>query len=126
LSLRWARWLEAVAGTRRLQPQLQWLAAVAIVAALWPILRRGLEPGPVAVAGADPALVLVWVVGAACAVGAAWRGKFPRLVALMLASGAGLATCVTFVWFSAPDLALTQLLVDVVTTVLILLGLRWL
>jgi multicomponent K+:H+ antiporter subunit A len=40
--------------------------------------------------------------------------------------GAGLATCLTFVWFSAPDLALTQLLVEVVTTVLILLGLRWL
>ncbi len=29
-------------------------------------------------------------------------------------------------WFSAPDLALTQLVVEVVTTVLILLGLRWL
>src|SRR5690606_3895901 len=35
-------------------------------------------------------------------------------------------TCITFVWFSAPDLALTQLLVEIVTTVLILLGLRWL
>ena len=32
----------------------------------------------------------------------------------------------TFVWFSAPDLALTQLLVEIVTTVLLLLGLRWL
>ena len=126
LSLRWARWLEALAGTRRLQPQLQWLAAVAIAAALWPILRRGLEPGPMAGTGADPALVLVWIVGGACAFGAAWQGKFHRLVALMLTGGAGLATCVTFVWFSAPDLALTQLLVEIVTTVLILLGLRWL
>jgi multicomponent K+:H+ antiporter subunit A len=34
--------------------------------------------------------------------------------------------CLTFVWFSAPDLAVTQLLVEIVTTVLILLGLRWL
>src|SRR5690606_16622289 len=40
--------------------------------------------------------------------------------------GAGLVTCVTFVWFSAPDLAVTRLLVEIVTTVLILLGLRWL
>ena len=40
--------------------------------------------------------------------------------------GAGLCTCVTFLWFSAPDLALTQLVVEIVTTVLILLGLRWL
>jgi multicomponent K+:H+ antiporter subunit A len=38
----------------------------------------------------------------------------------------GLVTCTTFVWFSAPDLAVTQLLVEIVTTVLILLGLRWL
>jgi len=34
--------------------------------------------------------------------------------------------CLTFVWLSAPDLALTQLLVEIVTTVLLLLGLRWL
>src|SRR3546814_7789835 len=32
----------------------------------------------------------------------------------------------SFAWFSAPDLALTQLLVEIVTTVLLLLGLRWL
>jgi multicomponent K+:H+ antiporter subunit A len=37
-----------------------------------------------------------------------------------------MASCVTFIWFSAPDLALTQLTVEVVTTVLLLLGLRWL
>lgn len=34
--------------------------------------------------------------------------------------------CISFVWLSAPDLAATQLLVEVVTTILILLGLRWL
>jgi multicomponent K+:H+ antiporter subunit A len=38
----------------------------------------------------------------------------------------GSSPCLTFVWFSAPDLALTQLAVEVVTTVLFLLGLRWL
>ncbi|MCW5721477.1 MAG: DUF4040 domain-containing protein, partial [Devosia sp.] len=43
-----------------------------------------------------------------------------------LMGGAGLVVCLTFVWLSAPDLALTQLLVEIVTTVLILLGLRWL
>src|SRR5690606_292302 len=35
-------------------------------------------------------------------------------------------TCLTFMWFSAPDLGLTQLVVEIVTTVLFLLGLRWL
>jgi multicomponent K+:H+ antiporter subunit A len=32
----------------------------------------------------------------------------------------------TFLWLSAPDLALTQMMVETVTAVLILLGLRWL
>jgi multicomponent K+:H+ antiporter subunit A len=40
--------------------------------------------------------------------------------------GAGVVTCLTFAWASAPDLAVTQLLVEIVTTVLLLLGLRWL
>jgi multicomponent K+:H+ antiporter subunit A len=39
---------------------------------------------------------------------------------------AGLTTVLTFAWFSAPDLALTQLVVETVTLILILLGLRWL
>jgi multicomponent K+:H+ antiporter subunit A len=41
-------------------------------------------------------------------------------------SVSGLVTVITFAWFSAPDLALTQLSVEAVTTVLIMLGLRWL
>jgi multicomponent K+:H+ antiporter subunit A len=65
-------------------------------------------------------------VGIACAVGAALKAKYHRLAALILVGGAGLITCVTFVWLSAPDLAVTQLLVEIVTTILILLGLRWL
>lgn len=126
LSWRWARALEALLGTRRLQPQLRALVGVAIVAAAVPLLRHGLDAGSRAPSALDPALALVWLVGMTCAVGAAWQAKYHRLAALILMGGAGLATCLTFVWFSAPDLALTQLLVEIVTTVLILLGLRWL
>ena len=75
---------------------------------------------------ASPAFVLLWVIGVVCAVGAAVMAKFHRLVAITLMGGAGLVTCLTFVWFSAPDLALTQIVVEVVTTMLFLLGLRWL
>ncbi len=91
-----------------------------------PLLQGGLPEGDLAVAAADPAFALMWLVGAACAIGAATQAKYHRLAALSLAGAAGLATCMTFVWFSAPDLALTQLVVEVVTVVLILLGLRWL
>jgi multicomponent K+:H+ antiporter subunit A len=125
LSWRWARPLEELLGTRRLQPQLGLLVCAAILAALWPLHVRGLEPGGRA-SDLDPALSLLWAVGLVCAVGAAYQAKYHRLAALILMGGAGLVTCVTFVWLSAPDLALTQLLVEIVTTVLILLGLRWL
>src|SRR3546814_13031389 len=64
--------------------------------------------------------------GGACAIAAAWQAKFHRLVALVLVGAAGLATCISFVWLSAPDLGLTQLLVEIVTLVLLLLCLRWL
>ena len=69
---------------------------------------------------------MIWAVGIACALAAAYQAKFHRLAALILLGGAGLVTCVSFVWLSAPDLALTQLVVETVTTVLLLLGLRWL
>jgi multicomponent K+:H+ antiporter subunit A len=93
---------------------------------LIPLLQGGLPAGNLAVAAAHPAFALMWLVGAACAIGAATQAKYHRLAALSLAGAAGLATCMTFVWFSAPDLALTQLVVEMVTLVLILLGLRWL
>jgi len=126
LLLRWARSLEELLGTQRLQPQLRLAVAAALLASLWPIFERGLQAGPLPWSRVDPALALAWAVGASCALGAAWQAKFHRLVALMLAGGAGLVVCLTFVWMSAPDLALTQLLVEIVTTVLLLLGLRWL
>lgn len=81
---------------------------------------------PAAVEQPDTALLFVWLIGGACAIGAAYQAKYHRLAALIMTGGAGLATCVTFAWLSAPDLALTQVLVEVVTTVLLLLGLRWL
>ncbi len=125
VSWRWARFLENHLGTRRLQPQLRLLVAVAFVAALWPLYSAGLGNGPEAT-GADPVFVAVWAIGILCALGAAYQAKFHRLAATILLGGAGLVTCITFVWLSAPDLALTQLLVEIVTTVLLLLGLRWL
>ncbi|WP_262297851.1 monovalent cation/H+ antiporter subunit A [Microvirga sesbaniae] len=126
LSWKWARSLERVVGTQRLQPQLRLLVGFAVLAALWPLYRRGFEAGSRPGTAFDPAFLLLWIVGGLCAIGAAWLAKFHRLAAMVLLGGAGLVTCITFVWFSAPDLAITQLLVEIVTTVLILLGLRWL
>jgi multicomponent K+:H+ antiporter subunit A len=126
LSWRFARTLERLLGTGRLQMQLRLLVCVTILAATLALLPYGLRQGGVTLSPADPVVALIWLVGGGCAIGAAYQAKYHRLAALALMGGAGLAICLTFVWFSAPDLALTQLLVEVVTTVLLLLGLRWL
>ncbi|KZC39218.1 MULTISPECIES: monovalent cation/H+ antiporter subunit A [Rhodanobacter] len=111
--------------SRRLQPQLLLIVLLALVAGTLAATSApfGFQPRWSSV---DPAFALLWLLGAACAIGAASQAKFHRLAALVLTGGAGLVSCVSFVWLSAPDLAATQLLVEVVTTILILLGLRWL
>jgi multicomponent K+:H+ antiporter subunit A len=126
LSWRLARWLENVLGTRRLQPQLRLLVGAAFIAALAPLYTHGFAIDPVSGRDLDFAFALIWTIGIACALGAAYQTKFHRLAGLILLGGTGLVTCVSFVWLSAPDLALTQLVVESVTTVLLLLGLRWL
>lgn len=113
-------------GTQRLQTQMLCLVLVAVVVAVAGHWHTELHAGDRPRVAGSPSFVVLWLVGVACAIGCAWQAKYHRLVALILAGGAGLVTCITFVWFSAPDLALTQLAVETVTTVLLLLGLRWL
>ena len=125
LSWRVARRLERLLGTDRLQPQLQLLVCAALLAGAVPLYARGIGMRRRATRF-DSAFGMIWAVGIACALAAAYQAKFHRLAALILLGGAGLVTCVSFVWLSAPDLALTQLVVETVTTVLLLLGLRWL
>jgi multicomponent K+:H+ antiporter subunit A len=124
--MRGARRLERLISTGRLQTQLFMLVAVALMAASLPMLDSGLSWGNRPKIPGSGVFVALWLIAIACALGAAWQAKYHRLAALTMVSVCGLMTCVTFVWFSAPDLALTQLVVEVVTTVLILLGLRWL
>lgn len=124
--MRLARRLERRISTQRLQTQLFLLVLVAVLAGLIPMLYSSLSWGDRPKIPGSIVFVTLWLLAIACALGAAWQAKYHRLAALTMVSVCGLMTCVTFVWFSAPDLALTQLVVEVVTTVLILLGLRWL
>jgi multicomponent K+:H+ antiporter subunit A len=122
-----ARGLEGHLGSERLQVQLRILFLTVLLAAVLAGVARGLDLfAPGKSTDFDPAFALMWVVGAACAVGAAERAKYHRLSATIFVGGAGLVSCLTFLWLSAPDLAVTQILVEIVTTVLLLLGLRWL
>jgi multicomponent K+:H+ antiporter subunit A len=120
-----AAWLLRWTGTRRLQVQLLVLMAAMVAVPLLVVHPLPALP-PLRMTDLDPLFALLWAIGAVCALGAAWQAKYHRLVALILAGGTGVVTSLTFLWMSAPDLALTQLMVETVTTVLILLGLRWL
>src|SRR5690554_853630 len=112
-------------GTRHLQPQLLMIMLGLLAALVWlatfiPHIELK-EPTEL-----DPWFASMWLIGMVCAVAAAWNAKYHRLAALVLVSGTGVVVSMTFLWLSAPDLSLTQLMVETVTTVLILLGLRWL
>ncbi|MFT7722115.1 MAG: monovalent cation/H+ antiporter subunit A [Roseateles sp.] len=121
-----ARRLVLRLSTRRLQPQLFTMLLIATLAGVASSLIVPLSWGDRTRVPATPEFVLLWAVAGACALGAAYQAKFHRLAALTMLGVVGLALCITFAWFSAPDLALTQLSVEVVTMVLFLLGLRWL
>ncbi|AYF49561.1 monovalent cation/H+ antiporter subunit A [Pseudomonas fluorescens] len=124
--MRGVRKIEKRISTKRLQTQLFLLVLAAVIAGLIPMLHSGISWGDRPKIPGSIVFVTLWLLAIACALGAAWQAKYHRLAALTMVSVCGLMTCITFVWFSAPDLALTQLVVEVVTTVLILLGLRWL
>ncbi len=124
--MRGVRRIEKRISTKRLQTQLFLLVLAAVIAGVIPMLNSSLSWGDRPKIPGSIVFVTLWLLAIACALGAAWQAKYHRLAALTMVSVCGLMTCITFVWFSAPDLALTQLVVEVVTTVLILLGLRWL
>ncbi|HET6519085.1 MAG TPA: monovalent cation/H+ antiporter subunit A, partial [Geminicoccaceae bacterium] len=79
--------------------------------------------GPLPGTPVDPVSAGVWVLLVVSCVGTAVLHR-RRLVALVLAGLVGLIVSLAFVHFSAPDLALTQLSVEVITIVLLLLALN--
>ncbi|MCG6943211.1 MAG: monovalent cation/H+ antiporter subunit A [Thiohalocapsa sp.] len=131
---RWVlRQVLALAGavTRLLDTgSLQRLAAVFIVTALVAGAVGIIPPrlpitGPVAVSAPDAASVLVAAMLVVVGLASVLIHQ-RRLTSLIVLGAAGLLVSLIFVKFSAPDLALTQLSVEVVTIVLLLLAMYFL
>lgn len=81
------------------------------------------EPGSRAVIPAGFPATAAWVVLATLCISLLfWHQN--RLLSLILTSGVGLIAALFFLQFSAPDLSLTQISVDIVTTILLLLALN--
>jgi len=111
----------------RLQRYLQLLAAMALGAGAWPFLAPGpsIQVAPLHLQGMNVGFAAVWLIGVTAAVAVVLAHR-QRLLALALLGAVGVVVCMAFVVFSAPDLALTQLLVEVVTVILMMLALKWL
>ena len=116
----------AMLQTGSLQRYLLLLVLMAIAAGVLPFLGSAVQAGPsVGDAPAGFAFVVIWAIGMASTVATVVKHR-QRLLALLLLGAVGLVVSLTFVYFSAPDLALTQLLVEVATIVLMMLALHWL
>jgi len=111
------------------RPALQRMVAITTLAAiaLASVGFWGFGPlrGAQALTPLDPVSLLAGGALLAAAIGTVLLHR-QRLVALLLLSVVGLIVSLAFVKFSAPDLALTQLSVEVVTIVLLLLALYFL
>jgi multicomponent K+:H+ antiporter subunit A len=123
-----SRGLTGALATGSLQRYLALLMLMAVAAGLWPFLREGAWPAGTQALhfeGLTVGAAIVAAIGIAATVGvvAAYRR---RIVALLLLGVVGLVVCLAFVQLSAPDLALTQLLVEMASIVLMMLALAWL
>jgi multicomponent K+:H+ antiporter subunit A len=116
----------------RLRGTVACIVAAAVAATGLPLLRAGLgapADAPIALGTGDVLWqatgIALFLIGAAAAIGTAacYRRRF---LALVLLGAVGLTVSLAFVLLSAPDLALTQLLVEVVTIILMLLVLHYL
>nr|WP_243855368.1 monovalent cation/H+ antiporter subunit A [Aquabacterium sp. A08] len=105
-----------------LQRYLAWMVGAAIVVGAVPLLGRNLGAGGRELLPATPLAVAVWLVLLATCV-ALVLTHHRRFQSVVLVGVVGLVASLTFVSLSAPDLALTQLSVELVSTVLLLMGL---
>ncbi|MFN3616490.1 MAG: monovalent cation/H+ antiporter subunit A [Aquabacterium sp.] len=110
--------------TGSLQRYVAWTVLSALVVGAWPFMQTTLPlvAGDRELLPAPGVAVAVWLV--LLASGAALvTGHHDRFKAVLLTGAIGMVTALAFLAFSAPDLALTQLSVELVATVLMLMGL---
>ena len=119
----WAAKLTATLENGSLQRYLGLMVLSALVMGATPFLAGSLSPG--ASQPMPPLGWLVWAIGVAATLATVALHR-RRLLALVVMGAVGLAVSLAFLLLSAPDLALTQLLVEMVTIALMLLALNYL
>ena len=111
----------------QLQRYLVVLVVFAVTAGILPFVLDGAQTSVAMPEGPTVSFgfAVIWIVGMAATL-ATLHFHERRLLALVLLGAVGLMVSLAFVYFSAPDLALTQLLVEVATIILMMLALHWL
>jgi len=108
----------------RLGPSLQvviWVALLAMLPAFGVLVANGIP----SVSPAPPLAWLLWGLAITAALATVFS-RHDRLLAILLLAVVGVVLSVHFAHFSAPDLALTQILVELVSTLLLMLSLHFL
>jgi multicomponent K+:H+ antiporter subunit A len=108
--------------TGKLQHYLFWIISFSIVMLLIPLCSQPLRTGTHLLTQAPWIAILLWLL----LFSACWMMLWfhhERIKAVLISGAVGLVVTLVFVTLSAPDLALTQITVDVVTTVLLLMSL---
>ncbi|MGY0505602.1 monovalent cation/H+ antiporter subunit A [Luteimonas sp. e5] len=110
-----------------LRRSLAWLLMVALVVGVAPYLAGEALPTGRVVQG-QPMPILGWMLWAVLllAVFGTLAVHRRRMTALIVIGAVGLMVSLTFAFLSAPDLALTQLLVEMVTIALMMMALNYL
>jgi multicomponent K+:H+ antiporter subunit A len=118
-----ARWFTRRANVESLPRTIAIIAVSVLVVALWAFARGEHGAGVRAMLPVHLVALVAWAaLVAASAVVVLKHGN--RLLTLILTSVVGLVVSLAFIQFSAPDLALTQISVEVVSTILLLLALN--
>ncbi|OTG67550.1 monovalent cation/H+ antiporter subunit A [Acinetobacter silvestris] len=120
--LRLSRKIKAKTETGSLQNYLLWIVIFSIVMVTTPLLNQGLTTGTRELTYAPLIAIVLWLL----LFSACWMMLWfhhERIKAVLISGAIGLVVTMVFVTLSAPDLALTQITVDVVTTVLLLMSL---
>ncbi|SFX75292.1 multicomponent K+:H+ antiporter subunit A [Marinospirillum alkaliphilum DSM 21637] len=117
------RWLVHQLENGSLQRYLALLFTTLLVLLFWAL--QGMVVGPLPLSPVDPAFAIGALVLAVAAIGVVMIQR-KRLLALLLLGVVGLIITLFFARFSAPDLALTQLSVEVMAVVIMMLALSFL
>jgi len=106
----------------KLQSYLLWIVIFTVGLVGFPLLSNAVGTGTRELTHAPALAIILWLLLFSACWMLLWF-HHERIKAVLISGAVGLVVTMVFIGFSAPDLALTQITVDVVTTVLLLMSL---